>query len=117
MLEKTIYRRLLSRAFDIPVTVTYWDGKTEAYGTGKPKIGIEIKKEITIKNLTSQPTLTLGEAYMRGDIEINGSIQELVASAYRNAGSFLTDKKFVKFCQKCLIPKKRIRKTFKVTTI
>ncbi|SYW20331.1 SAM-dependent methyltransferase [Oenococcus oeni] len=100
MLEKTIYRRLLSRAFDIPVTVTYWDGKTEAYGTGKPKIGIEIKKEITIKNLTSQPTLTLGEAYMRGDIEINGSIQELVASAYRNAGSFLTDKKFVKFLPK-----------------
>ncbi|MHA5122928.1 cyclopropane-fatty-acyl-phospholipid synthase family protein [Oenococcus oeni] len=100
MLEKTIYRRLLSRAFDIPVTVTYWDGKTEAYGTGKPKIGIEIKKEITIKNLTSQPTLTLGEAYMRGDIEINGSIQELVASAYRNVGSFLTDKKFVKFLPK-----------------
>lgn len=32
MLEKTVYKQLLSRAFDIPVAVTYWDGKTENYG-------------------------------------------------------------------------------------
>ena len=34
------------------------------------------------------PTLVLAEAYMHDEIEIEGSIQELVASAYRKADSF-----------------------------
>ena len=37
------------------------------------------------------PTLVLAEAYMHDEIEIEGSIQELVASAYRKADSFLTN--------------------------
>lgn len=45
MLEKTVYRELLSHAFDIPVSVTYWNGKTETYGDGDPKAKIEIKKK------------------------------------------------------------------------
>ena len=44
MLEKTIYRKLLSNAFDIPVSVTYWDGKTEDYGEGTPEVKVEIRK-------------------------------------------------------------------------
>lgn len=100
MLEKTVYRELLSRAFDIPVQVTYWNGKTETYGDGEPQVKIEIRKEIPLKEMTSKPTLVLGEAYMNGDIEITGSIQELVASAYRQAGSFLTNNPFLKHLPK-----------------
>lgn len=100
MLEKTVYRELLSHAFDIPVSVTYWNGKTETYGDGDPKAKIEIKKEIPIKEMTSKPTLVLAEAYMNGDIEIDGSIQELVASAFRQSGSFLTNNPFLKHLPK-----------------
>ncbi len=118
MLEKNIYRHLLSRAFDIPVTVTYWDGKTEAYGNGEPQVGISFKEAIPVKQLTNQPTLTLGEAYMQGIIDIKGSIQELVASAYRNAGSFITDKGFAKFLPKMShseeASKKDIRKHYDI---
>lgn len=100
VLEKTVYRQLLSRAFDIPVTVTYWDGKLEAYGEGEPVVQIKINKEIPLKEMTDKPTLVLGEAYMKGDIEIDGSVQELVASAYRQAGSFLKQNSFLKHLPK-----------------
>ncbi|APR07813.1 Cyclopropane-fatty-acyl-phospholipid synthase [Lentilactobacillus parabuchneri] len=96
MLEKITYKELLSHAFDIPVSVTYWDGKTETYGEGEPKAKIEIKKQIPLKEMTAKPTLVLAEAYMNGDIEIDGSIQELVASAFRADHSFLTNNPFLK---------------------
>lgn len=100
MLEKITYKELLSHAFDIPVSVTYWDGKTENYGDGEPQVKIDIKKEIPLKKMTSQPTLVLAEAYMNGDIEIEGSIEDLVASAFRADHSFLTNNPFLKHLPK-----------------
>lgn len=46
MLEKKIYKKLLSHAFDFPVTVKYWDGKSEVYGEGTPQAEIDINKEL-----------------------------------------------------------------------
>lgn len=100
MLEKTVYSQLISRAFDIPVEVTYWDGKTEVYGEGEPVAKIKFNKQIPLKSMTDQPTLVLGEAYMDKDIEIEGSIQELVASAFRTTDSFLTNNPFLKHLPK-----------------
>lgn len=45
MLEKTVLSKLLANAFDMPVMVTYWDGKTENYGEGLPKVHIKLKKK------------------------------------------------------------------------
>ena len=91
MLEKQVFSKLLSKAFDVPVMVTYWDGKSENYGDGFPKIHIKLNEKPNMKSLAKMPTLTLAEAYMNRGIEIEGSIQELIASAYRQSGSFLTD--------------------------
>ncbi len=88
MLDKIIYKNLFSKAFDITIEVTYWDGQIERYGTGMPAVKVRLNKEIPIKLLTNQPTLVLGEAYMNGDIEVDGSIQELIASAYRQKTVF-----------------------------
>ncbi len=100
MLEKTVYRQLLSRAFDIPVSVTYWDGKTENYGEGDPVVKIKLNKQIPVKEITSAPTKTLAEAYMKKDLEIDGSIQALVTSAFSHTGSFLTNNPFLKHLPK-----------------
>ena len=91
MLEKQVFSKLLSKAFDVPVMVTYWDGKSENYGDGLPKIHIKLNEKPNMKSLAKMPTFTLAEAYMNRGIEIEGSIQELIASAYRQSGSFLTD--------------------------
>ena len=37
MLEKTVLSKLLANAFDMPVMVTYWDGKTEKLWRGPSK--------------------------------------------------------------------------------
>ncbi|TYC51014.1 class I SAM-dependent methyltransferase [Weissella muntiaci] len=91
MLEKTVFTKLLANAFDIPVSVTYWDGTVEQYGAGSPVVSLKLNEKVQLSDLAGMPTLVLAEAYMNGDIEIEGSIQELIASAYRKSGSFLMD--------------------------
>lgn len=91
MLQKKVLNKLLASAFDMPIMVTYWDGKTENYGDGLPQIHITFNKKLDLKRMAKVPTLELAEAYMKRDIEIDGSIQDLVTAAYRQADSFLTD--------------------------
>ena len=102
--EKTALSKALAVAFDMPISVTYWDGKTENYGDGEPEAHITFNKKFSFSELTSTPTLTLAEAYMNEEIEIPGEgnvIQKLVTSAYRKADSFLTDQSgFMKMASK-----------------
>lgn len=91
MLEKQVLKKLLANAFDIPIMVTYWDETSESYGSDLPKVHIKLNKKINIKDLSKTPTLVLAEAYMHKDIEIQGSIQQLIASAYKKQNSFLTN--------------------------
>ncbi|MCT6826953.1 SAM-dependent methyltransferase [Bombilactobacillus mellifer] len=97
MLEKTFYKELLKNSFNIPLKVTYWDQKTEQYGTGDPDIHITINKPIPIKSIMNNASLALGEAYMNKTIEIDGSIEKLILAAYQSRNSFLYNKKFKQF--------------------
>ena len=97
MLEKTFYKELLKNSFNIPLKVTYWDQKTEQYGTGDPDIHITIHKPIPIKSIMNNASLALGEAYMNKTIEIDGSIEKLILAAYQSHDSFLYNKKFKQF--------------------
>ena len=97
MLETTFYKELLKNSFNIPLKVTYWDQKTEQYGTGDPDIHITIHKPIPIKSIMNNASLALGEAYMNKTIEIDGSIEKLILAAYQSRNSFLYNKKFKQF--------------------
>ncbi len=94
MLEKTLYNQLFSRSFSLPVEVNYWDGTTKQYGDTDtpPQIKINIHEEIPMKEITSNASLALGEAYMDHRIEIEGSIQVLINDAYQQANSFYEEK-------------------------
>ncbi len=100
MWERNIYSKIFSKAFDIPVAINYWDGTKEYYGGTKPKINIKIKSPIPLRKIVNKPTLVLGEAYMNGQIEIKGSIEELIASAFRQKHGFLARKPLPKFVKK-----------------
>lgn len=88
MFTKNIFHEAFHSIFDIPLQVTYWDGDTRNYHMelGNHPIHITIKKALPLSELTSHLSLTLGEAYMNGDIEIDGdgSIQAIVNSAFRH---------------------------------
>jgi len=101
MLEKTFYRSLLSHSFNIPIQVNYWDGTSENYGgDGTPDVTITFKEAIPMHDVTRNASIALGEAYMDGKIEIDGSIQKLIRSAYESAESFFNVSKFKKFMPK-----------------
>lgn len=100
MLDNMILKQVMKHSFNIPVEVTYANGKTEKYGEGTPEVKVKFNKKISIKDLTKNASITLGEAYMDKDIEIQGSIQKLIESAYESAGSFLNSSKFKRFLPK-----------------
>jgi len=100
LLEKTFYKKMLSKSFPFPVKVTYWDGKSEVYGNGKPEVEITFNEKIPISDVTRNASLALGEAYMDKKIEIKGSIQKLICGAYESADSFMRSSKFRKFLPK-----------------
>lgn len=100
MLEKTFYKTLFSHSFNIPVKVNFWDGSSAQYGEGEPEVTVTFKEKIPIKEITKNASIALGEAYMDGRIEIDGSIQKLIESAYENAGSFMRNSKLRRFMPK-----------------
>lgn len=51
MLEKPLYKMMLSHSFNIPVKVTYWDGKSEVYGMAHRKWRLFLTKRFLLKIL------------------------------------------------------------------
>ncbi|GHW00708.1 cyclopropane-fatty-acyl-phospholipid synthase [Lactobacillus nasalidis] len=100
MLEKTFYKTLLSHSFNIPVKVNYWDGKSDLYGDGDPEVTITFNEKVPVKDITSNASLALGEAYMDKKIDISGSLQKLLTAAYESSESFMRNSKFRRFLPK-----------------
>lgn len=100
MLDNMIFKQLMKYSFTIPVEVTYPNGKTEKYGNGAPQVKIKVNEKIPVKDLLRNASITLGEAYMDKKIEVSGSLQVLINSAYESANSFLNNNKFKRFLPK-----------------
>lgn len=103
MLEKTFYKQLLRRSFNIPIKIIFWDGSEVQYGKGEPEATIVFNEKIPIKELTRNASIALGEAYMDKRLEILGSQnapQKVINSAYQSAESFMRSSKLRKFMPK-----------------
>lgn len=100
MLEKQFFKKVFSHSFSIPVRVNFWDGTFEIYGVGEPQVTITFHENIPIKEILNNASIALGEAYMDKKIEIEGSLEELIASAYENAESFMLKKDFRQYLPK-----------------
>ena len=70
VLDNMLFKQLLKHSFNIPVEVTYPNGKVEQYGGLKPEVKIKINEKISLKTLTENASIALGEAYMDGKIEV-----------------------------------------------
>lgn len=49
-------------------------GKTYHIGTGDPVFVVDLKEDIDIKDLLTSTSLALGEAYMKGKLEVEGNL-------------------------------------------
>lgn len=95
-IEKSLYKKLFSNLFSDPFLIKFWDGEVVTYGIGEIRFRIYLNEPLPISEIISDPSVTFGEAYMHKKLDIEGSIEYVIESLYKNSKSFLRDKKYSK---------------------
>jgi cyclopropane-fatty-acyl-phospholipid synthase len=76
---KDLFDRLFSQASGMPFRVTYPDGSIVKYGgDGEPRFNLIFRTEKAMRAILVNVDLGFGEAYMVGDIDIEGSMVDLM---------------------------------------
>ena len=91
VLIKTFFKNLSDQTF----TLVFWDKETYMVGEGESKFEIIIHNFPKKKELLADPSTALAEAYMVGDIELVGNLQEIMESIIRNKNSFMNESKLL----------------------
>lgn len=79
-------------------------------GEGVPRFTVTIKKMPSKKELMTSTSLTLGEAYMRGDLEVDRDLYEVLDLFMGKMDKFTTDKNALKNIIKTSMSKKNQRR-------
>jgi len=72
-------------------SVVFWDGEEVCYGSEKPSFRIVFHKEPKLSDMQKDLTLTLGEAYMDGFIDFEGSLDDVIATMFKNSANKAKD--------------------------
>ncbi len=72
------------------------NGKEHLIGSGPPTFIVEFKKPISMLELTKSTSLALGEAYMRGDLEIEGDLYTALDNFLSQREKFSTNPSLLK---------------------
>lgn len=88
-IDKAFYKTLFKDLFTDPCTVQFWDGEEERFGEGESRFRLVLNEPIPKAEIIADPSMAFGEAYMHKKLEIEGNLQEVIESLYRNMGSFL----------------------------
>jgi len=87
--DKLFYKTMLKDLFTDTCTVKFWDGEEVIYGAGESQFKLIFNEPIPKAYIIADPSLALGEAYMHKQLEIEGDLQMVMESLYRNLNSFL----------------------------
>jgi len=87
--DKLFFKNLFKNLFTLPCLVKFWDEEIVQYGEGDAQFQIIMHKPIPKAEIVSDPSLAFGEAYMHGNLEIKGSVREVMDSLFNNKDSFL----------------------------
>lgn len=94
-LEENMMIKFLQKFDEYPFIMKY-QNNTYHIGKGEPTFVVHFKKEIDIKELMKSTSLALGEAYMRGDIEIEGDLYNALDHFLIQIDKFSTDQSVLK---------------------
>lgn len=84
------------KQFDENPFLIKMDGKEVLVGEGEPTFVVRFNKSLNIKELRRSTSLALGEAYMRGDIEVEGDLFQALDHLLGQMGKFSLDKSALK---------------------
>ena len=88
MLESMV--QFLERFDDNPFRIRFQDHEYQV-GTGEPTFTVDFKKPIPVSKLLTSTSLALGEAYMDGDLEIEGNLYNALDHFLGQMAKFSTD--------------------------
>lgn len=77
--------------FDKNPFLVKYKGKEYLIGEGQPLFTVKFNKEISLKDLMTSTSIALGEAYMRGGLEIEGDLYNALNYFLGQLGDFKTD--------------------------
>ena len=78
--EEKAMVQFLERFTDYPFLVKFKNSEYHI-GEGEPTFTVNFKKAIPLADLMKSTSLALGEAYMRGDLDIEGNLYEALVPA------------------------------------
>ena len=79
---KDIVDRIAIQNEPIAFSVKYWDGDQRQYGNGTSTFAVSFNDESTCRDLFSNISLRLGEAYESGAIDVDGDFQTFLSLLY-----------------------------------
>lgn len=82
--------------FDKNPFLIKFDGNEYLVGEGQPMFTVKFNKEIPIKDLMTSTSIALSEAYMKGELEIEGDLYNALNCFLGQLGDFKTDESLLK---------------------
>lgn len=95
MIEENVMVQFLKKFDETPFLVKI-NGKEYLIGEGTPTFTVNFKKMIPVKELATSTSLALGEAYMNGDLEIEGDLYHALDHFLGQMGKFSTNEHALK---------------------
>lgn len=95
MLEENVMLQYLKKFTQYPYLVRMQE-KEYVIGEGKPEFIVNFKRPLPLSRLAASTSLALGEAYMDGDLEIEGDLYYALDHFLGQMGRFTTDEKLLK---------------------
>ena len=89
--DKIFLKSFLHTFKDESFCVKFWDGDEVKVGENEPLFKIILKKPIPKKEILTSTTLAFGEAYMNGDLEVEGDFLLMLNTVLKYKEKFTTD--------------------------
>ena len=89
--DKIFLKSFLHTFKDESFCVKFWDGDEVKVGENEPLFKIILKKPIPKKDILKSTTLAFGEAYMNGDLEVEGDFLLMLNTVLKYKEKFTTD--------------------------
>lgn len=89
--DKIFIKSFLHTFKDESFCVKFWDGDEVKVGENGPLFKIILKKPIPKKDILTSTTLAFGEAYMNGDLEVEGDFLLMLNAVLKYKDKFTTD--------------------------
>lgn len=105
MITENVLISFLKKFDEYPFAVEI-SGKEYLIGTGAPLFKVKLHKDIPLSALTTSTSLALGEAYMDGDLEIEGDLYFALDHFLGQMGKFSTDESALKKIMHSSVSKK-----------